>query len=132
MTYFVPSDDRNGKNRDSGNSSRLRIHPRHGHWAVGEDDLVRFGFVTLYFSLFHKMKSASSQITVIKSNQIKIKYCCSKTTSDSPKLDFDAFDAFLDSIQDDPDYPSDHGSDTDVSDSDSDMHDYLSDSSFGT
>ena len=46
----------------------------------------------------------------------------------SPKLDFDAF---LDSIQDDPDYPSDHGSDTDVSDSDSDMCDYLSDISLG-
>ena len=50
----------------------------------------------------------------------------------SPKVDFDAFDAFLESIQDDSDYPSDHGSDTDVSDSDSDMNDYLSDSSFGT
>ena len=44
---------------------------------------------------------------------------------------FDKFDAFMELIKDDSDYPSDHGSDTDVSDSDSDMCDYLSDISFG-
>ena len=46
--------------------------------------------------------------------------------------EFEELDAFMEKILDDPDYyPSDHGSDTDVSDSDSDMCDYLSDSSFG-
>ena len=45
--------------------------------------------------------------------------------------EFDKFDAFMEMIKDDSDYPSDHGSDTDVSDSDSDMCDYLSDRSFG-
>ena len=46
--------------------------------------------------------------------------------------EFDELDAFMDKMLNDPDYcPSDHGSDTDVSDSDSDMCDYLSDSSFG-
>ena len=45
--------------------------------------------------------------------------------------EFDKFDAFMELIKDDSDYPSDHGSDTDVSDSDSDMCDYLSDISLG-
>ena len=45
--------------------------------------------------------------------------------------EFDKFDAFMELIKDDSDYPSDHGSDTDVSDSDSDMCDYLSDVSLG-
>ena len=45
--------------------------------------------------------------------------------------EFEELDAFMDKILDDPDYcPSDHGSDTDVSDCDSDMYD-LSDTSFG-
>ena len=45
--------------------------------------------------------------------------------------EFEELDAFMEKILDDPDYcPSDHGSDTDVSDSDSDMYD-LSDTSFG-